>query len=241
LLIIPYRFLLKPEYRSLILLKYFNKNEAHQISNYTEHNRYPDLFTKCKELMDGRKDLKILSYGCSTGEEVFTLREYFPDAFIVGVDINKRNIKKAISKNKDDKIFFSNNIEKALVQNTPFDIIFALAVFQRTENRNEKTFDSSAIYPFEKFNNKIKQLDSHLKSHGLFIIDHADYFFEDTEVVQNYHILKGQHNIIRDRYMFSNNNQKLKNYAMHHRIFIKKSLKVLTLNHSEFKWLEILK
>ncbi len=30
----------------------------------------------------------IVSFGCSTGDEVFTLRRYFPDAAIKGVDIN---------------------------------------------------------------------------------------------------------------------------------------------------------
>jgi len=219
---IPYKFLFNREYRSLIWLKYTKGNEAHQISNYTEYNRYPDLFSICKKLMEGRKDLKILSYGCSTREEVFTLRKYFPDALIVGVDINKRNIKKAISQNKDHKIIFSYDIENTLTEEGPFDIIFALAVFQRTENRNEKTFDSNTIYPFEKFNTKITELDNHLKPNGLFIIDHADYFFEDTEVSSYYHALKGEHNIIRERYMFDKNNQKLENYVMHHRIFIKK-------------------
>ncbi len=101
-------------------------------------------------------------------------------------------------------------------------MIFALAVFQRTENRDEKTFDSSTIYPFEKFNTKITELDSHLKPKGLFVIDHADYFFEDTDSALRYHALRGEHNIIRDRYMFNRNNQKLENYIMHHRIFIKK-------------------
>ena len=219
---IPYRFLFNLECRSLIFLKYAKGHEVHQVSNYTEYNRYPDLFSKCKELMHDRKELKILSYGCSTGEEVFTLREYFPDAFIIGVDINKRNIKKAISQNNDDKIIFSADIENTLAENGPFEIIFALAVFQRTENRNKKTFDSSTTYPFEKFNTKIMELDRNLKPNGLFVIDHADYFFENTEIVSCYHSLKGNHNIVRDRYMFDKNNQKLENYIMHHRIFIKK-------------------
>ena len=221
-LAIPYKLLFNPKYRSMIWLKYTNSHEAHQISNYTEYNRYPDLFSKCKELMNEKKNLKILSYGCSTGEEVFTLREYFPDASIVGVDINKGNIKKAISQNKDHKIVFSYEIEKTLIENGDFDMIFALAVFQRTKNRDEKTFNSSTIYPFEKFNHKITELDSHIKPKGLFVRDHADYFFEDTEVASYYHTLKGEHNIIRERYMFDKNNQKLENYIMHHRIFIKK-------------------
>lgn len=222
---IPTRFLLSPHYRSLLALKYLNGKEAHQISNYTEYDRYPDLFSKCRELMNGKNDLKIFSYGCSTGEEVFTLRDYFPDAFIVGVDINKGNIKKAYSQNKDNKIIFSYDIERVCVQNGPFDIIFALAVFQRSDNRNESTFDSSKIYPFDKFNLKLTQLNSHLKPYGFFVIDHADYLFEDSDIARNFHFLKGNHTIVRERYLYNRNNRKMSDYVMSHRIFVKKKFK----------------
>ena len=82
---IPYRLIFHPNYRSLLFLKYFKQHDVHQISNYTALDRYPDLFSTCKTLMQGKDTLKILSFGCSTGEEVLTLREYFPNAFIVGV------------------------------------------------------------------------------------------------------------------------------------------------------------
>ena len=218
----PFRFLFDPDYRAFVLLKYTNTQEAHQLSNYTKFDRYPDLFTKCKKIMESKENLQILSFGCSTGEEVFTLRKYFPNAYITGVDINKRNIKRAISKNRDSQIFFSDDIKKTLAKNGPFDIVFALAVFQRSENRKEKTIDSSNIYPFEKFNTKINELNSHINSKGLFVIDHADYFFEDTDIASQYYFLEGEHNIIRDRYMFRKNNQRIEKYVMHHRIFIKK-------------------
>ncbi|WP_309499256.1 class I SAM-dependent methyltransferase [Sulfurovum sp.] len=175
--------------------------------------------------MNGKNDLKIFSYGCSTGEEVFTLRDYFPDAFIVGVDINKGNIKKAYSQNKDNKIIFSYDIERVCVQNGPFDIIFALAVFQRSDNRNESTFDSSKIYPFDKFNLKLTQLNSHLKPYGFFVIDHADYLFEDSDIARNFHFLKGNHTIVRERYLYNRNNRKMSDYVMSHRIFVKKKFK----------------
>jgi len=208
-------------YRSLILLKYLNGNKAHQISNYTEYNRYPDLFSKCKELMNGKKDLKILSYGCSTGEEVFTLREYFPDAFIVGVDINPRNIKKAIRSNSYPKIYFSSLISANLEEKGPFDIIFALAVLQRTENRDEKTIESTQIYPFKKFNAKVSELDRYLKDEGLFVIDHSDYRFEDADIATKYKAITGNHNYIAQRVLYDKNNQKTEGNQIYYRIFRK--------------------
>lgn len=219
---VPYRFLFNPEYRSLILLKHFKAQHVHQISNYTAYNRYPDLFLTSKRLIGGKKNIKILSFGCSTGEEAYTLREYFPDALIIGVDINKHNIQKAISKNHDPKIIFSYDIEKTIQDNGPFDIIFALAVLQRTQNRYECTYDSSHIYPFNKFNTQITQLNCYLKSNGIFAIDFADYLFEDTDVASQYHALKGSHNVISDRLMFKANNQRMKNNVLLHRVFIKK-------------------
>lgn len=219
---VPYRFLFNAEYRSLILLKYFKGQHAHQISNYTAYNRYPDLFLKSKELIGDRRNIKILSFGCSTGEEVYTLRQYFPDALIIGVDINKHNIQKAISKNNDPKIIFSYNIDETIQNNGPFDIIFALAVLQRTQNRHESTFDSSHIYPFNKFNTQITQLNCYLKSNGIFTIDFADYLFEDTDVASQYHALKGTHNVISDRLMFNTDNQRMKKNILLYRIFLKK-------------------
>lgn len=219
---IPYKFLFDTEYRSLILLKYSKKDHAHQISNYTTYNRYPDLFLKSQELMKNQKDIKILSFGCSTGEEVFTLREYFPEAFIVGVDINRHNIKKAVSKNHDHKIVFSHKIDETIHEYGPFNIIFALAVFQRTQNRHENTFNSSHIYPFDKFNTQIIKLNSYLNSNGIFVIDYADYLFEDTAVTTQYRALTGEHNIMSDRFMFDAKNQRMKHKVLLHRIFIKK-------------------
>ena len=211
-----------PKYRSLLVLKYSKRDDVHQISNYTEPDRYPDLFSSCKEFIKKRENLKILSYGCSTGEEVFSLRQYFPKAKIIGVDINKTNIKKALIQNRDSSILFSDDIENTLDVNGPFDIIFALAVLQRTENRKENIVESSKVYPFEKFNAKLTELDSYLKPNGLFVIDHADYLFEDTDIFSHYHPLKGEHNIVHERYLFDKKNRKMSEYVMQHRIFVKR-------------------
>lgn len=171
--------------------------------------------------MNGKKNIKILSYGCSTGEEVFSLREYFPDAFIVGVDINKRNIKNAISKNEDHKIIFSYDIEKTLAENGFFDIIFALAVLQRTENRDEKTLRSTHIYPFEKFNAKLLELDKCLKLNGIFVIDYSDYRFEDSDISVKYKAIRGDHNGVATRNLYSKNNEKILDLPHYNRIFNK--------------------
>src|SRR5882724_9636400 len=60
--------------------------------NHTLLNRYPWLFQFARESLGDTADLRVLSFGCSLGEEVFALRKYFPAAAIKGIDIDRRNI-----------------------------------------------------------------------------------------------------------------------------------------------------
>ena len=55
-------------------------------SSRTTLDRYPELFRAASQQMPDAT--RILSYGCSTGEECATLTRYFPAAEIVGTDIN---------------------------------------------------------------------------------------------------------------------------------------------------------
>src|SRR6185436_431998 len=84
---------------SRLLRKFYP--QQHQLTSTTSPDRYPELFTEaakaCRQQTDGFTT--ILSYGCSTGEECFSLNKYFKKAKIIGVDINKLNLKKAIQKN----------------------------------------------------------------------------------------------------------------------------------------------
>src|SRR5579872_5303591 len=49
-----------------------------QTYNHTLPNRYPWLFQFAAESLAHDRDLNLLSFGCSRGDEVFTLRSYFP-------------------------------------------------------------------------------------------------------------------------------------------------------------------
>jgi chemotaxis methyl-accepting protein methylase len=79
-------------YRSIFVLQVFNREHLHQTTALTAMDRYPRIFSACRDFFGDRQDLKILSFGCSTGEEVLTLRRYFPSAFITGAEINRRSL-----------------------------------------------------------------------------------------------------------------------------------------------------
>ena len=62
-----YKILFDSSFRSVQLLKIVDPQEAHQLSNYTKFNRYPELFLACQQL-NNSSNINTLSYGCSTGE-----------------------------------------------------------------------------------------------------------------------------------------------------------------------------
>src|SRR5277367_5474893 len=65
---------------------------------FTLPDRYPWLFGFAATRIGSRPDLRILSFGCSRGEEVFSLRKYFPSAAVKGIDINPRNIARCLAR-----------------------------------------------------------------------------------------------------------------------------------------------
>ena len=82
------RILVSPSYRSEWLLKRSRPNNLFQPYRQTKPDRHPAIFAFVRERLSTNAIPRLMSFGCSTGEEAFTLRRYFPQAEIVGVDIN---------------------------------------------------------------------------------------------------------------------------------------------------------
>ncbi len=178
------------EFRSVMRMQMLHGKKVHQTSQVTYMNRYPDIFTACKQYFRelGKEDIKILSFGCCTGEEVVTLRSYFPKAIIVGADINTRSLKICKQRKLDDKISFIKSSDRTIKKAGPFDAVFCMAVLQRTPHviENNNVTDLSDIYSFEKFENQIAELDGYVKNDGLLIVHITQYDFVDTKTAANY-------------------------------------------------------
>src|SRR4051812_26184800 len=80
----------------------------HQIKSDTSPDRYPALFSFAAASMDEADVASntILSYGCSVGDECFTLRSYLPSYEVLGTDISRRNLRTATRRNQDEAIDF---------------------------------------------------------------------------------------------------------------------------------------
>jgi hypothetical protein len=83
-----WRLVFDSSYRNLTRLRLPPPRGAFQPFNDTRADRYPKILGSVQSTLGAASKIRILSYGCSTGEEVFSLRTYLPCAVIKGIDIN---------------------------------------------------------------------------------------------------------------------------------------------------------
>ncbi len=211
------------DYRYLLFLQILNRKNIHQTTPLTFMNRYPKIFTACQKYFKGKENLKILSYGCSTGEEVLTLRSYFPAAQIIGADINKRSLETCRKLPVDEKISFIYSSTSEIQKHGKFDAIFCMAVLQRKPHdvAAKGITNLSKIYPFEKFERQISELDSLLNPNGLLVVHFTQYSLLDTKLASSYQAL-GNH--VQDDYstpVFDRNSELIRNPIPQRSVFIK--------------------
>lgn len=215
-------------YRTTILNRLRNPDSLHLTCNYTKMDRYPEIFTLVRKHFEtqGRADdenLKILSFGCSTGEEAFTLRSYFPKADILGVDISEWNLKEARKKNKDPKIRFLFSDDETLRENGPFDAIFCMAVLLRIAHRMEPAESSADEYPIDKFVEQITEIDSHVAEGGTLTVCHTNYHLRDTPIYARYEPLPFEFSERDLIPKYDTNNRLLPESNTDERVFVKRS------------------
>jgi hypothetical protein len=188
----------------------------HQLTSTTEFNRYPELFTEAKAYAQSfhTESLSILSYGCSTGEECFTLKSYFPASKIIGADINKSNLRTAAKKNINNDVKFILSTEENLIKEGKYHMIFCLSVLCRWDD-TKYVSNCKNIYPFEKFQETLVMLSEMLVPGGYLIIYNSNFRLEDTVLVKNF-IIKPTPSVTTSGFVYkfdSNNNRLDENHS----------------------------
>lgn len=160
----------------------------HQTSPQTSDDRYPELFDLAARIQPSAG--RILSFGCSTGEELAALHRRFPSAEIVGVEINPRSRRTAARRFRGDSNVMV--IDPSRIGGS-FDIIFALAVLQREPHKVAETEleNLSRHYPFERFDAAVRDLAARLRSGGLLVVTNAFYRVEDSSVARDFQPVAG--------------------------------------------------
>jgi SAM-dependent methyltransferase len=165
------------------------RKSQHQLTSTTEFDRYPELFQAVANNILSTAPIRILSFGCSTGEECFTLKRYFPHATILGVDINPSNLRKANTRNTDSSIIFKLSTPENISTPGSYDVIFCLSVLCRWEDTRDVE-NCGNIYPFQKFEETVIMLCDNLKSGGLLVIYNSNFRFEETSKAEGFQILR---------------------------------------------------
>jgi hypothetical protein len=149
-----------------------------QLSTITYKNRYPKLFQLASFLLN--RSGKVLSFGCSSGAEVRTLRKrYFINSTVHGIDINKELIAENIEENDDQFVKYFDDM--ANVDND-YDIIFCMSVLCRWPE-SDNIIDP---YKFEIFEQTLIDIDKRLKIGGYLVIYNSSFCFNDTVLSSHY-------------------------------------------------------
>lgn len=153
--------------------------------SHTLPDRYPWLFKAVQGALSDAADVRLLSFGCSRGDEVFSLRKYFPTAAIRGIDANPNNIaictsrvKAAALEGASFKVGSSTESEPA----ASYDAIFCLAVLCHGELTNMRARRCDPLIRFADFESQVAGFSRCLKPGGLLLLHTTNFRFCDTEI-----------------------------------------------------------
>jgi SAM-dependent methyltransferase len=174
---------------------------VHQYSHATANDRYPALFKAVAGLTvssDGTAR-RILSFGCSTGEECATLAKYFPDSEVLGADISPRVLRKAARRWGKLKRLQFISTQNLFSSSQTFDVVFAMSVLCRhRDTKNALRCDE--VYPFSHFEKTVNDLALLVRRGGLLVIFNSNYRFEDTALAGQFESIRFEE-CIEDRVM----------------------------------------
>lgn len=151
----------------------------------TSLDRYPEAFSVARREL-GSTATRLLSFGCSTGEELITLGEYFPAAAIHGIDANPLAIRACRSLiGSSDSITVARGGDAAKEPPESYDAIFAMAVF-RHGSLGAGPATCSPFLKFADFERTIGQLSACLRPGGLLVVRHANFRLTDCAVAAHF-------------------------------------------------------
>jgi SAM-dependent methyltransferase len=169
-----------------------------QAETWTSNNRYPGVFRTLQGRIAqkigaglGQGKLKVLSFGCSIGSELSSLRCYFPEALIYGCDVNAAALHSAVDALLMDEAVIFESTPENIKNHGPFDIILAMSVLCRfPESMSRELLDLSTIFRFEDFNRTIKVLSDNLRAGGILCLYNTNHDFAQSDVAAQFRAVR---------------------------------------------------
>lgn len=156
----------------------------------TGPDRYPEEFGTVRDLLTADEP-RILSFGCSSGDELLTLHDYFPSAHIRGIDANPLAVRTARKRTAGTgRITVVKGVDARAEAPASYDVVLALAVF-----RHGALSDSPArceeYIRFADFERTVDGLAAAVKPGGFFVHRHANFRFTDCEAAGAFERVRG--------------------------------------------------
>lgn len=158
----------------------------------TYPDRYPQIFAFVRNQLDGARNVRLLSFGCSTGEEVFSLRRYFDEGEIKGIDINPHSIAachKRQRSNGDAGMSFVVSGSASEEPSESYDAVFCMAVLRHGDLSRDGVQRCDHRITFDAFERTVAELARCVRPGGLLIIQHSNFRFCDTAISASFDTL----------------------------------------------------
>jgi SAM-dependent methyltransferase len=156
---------------------------------HTLPDRYPWLFGFAAASLSDGPDCRLLSFGCSRGDEVLALRRYFPQAAIKGVDFDRRNIARCRALTIDTGMHFAVAATTQGERADSYDAIFCLAVLCHGYLTISGAERCDPLLDFANFERVVNDFARCLKPGGLLFLHTTSFRFRDTAIAAGFDVL----------------------------------------------------
>jgi SAM-dependent methyltransferase len=184
---------LDPDLRTVRRIRASLPGQLLQPALNTKPDRYPEFFAFVADSLKEVAAPRLLSFGCSTGEEVFSLRSYLPNAHITGLDINSRAIavaeRQLACRPHDPDIRLVCAGSMANEDDASYDAIFAMAVLRNGELEVSRPPRCDQVIDFAQVERTVSDLARCLKPGGLLVIWYCQFRFADMAVSSQFDVV----------------------------------------------------
>jgi SAM-dependent methyltransferase len=177
--------------RDYALIRLTSRDTLFQDDATTGADRYPTIFAFVREALGDGEALQLLSFGCATGEEVVSLRRHFPQARLLGIDINPRLI--AIGRARpelagDPRVTLEAAGSLRDRPDGAFDAIFCMSVLRRGLLAVGRRARCDPHLRFADFDRQIAEFARCLRRGGLLAVRNSNFRVRDASAAGQFEV-----------------------------------------------------